>query len=114
MATGKLHKALRKRFIDKDLTQQDAAYTLGWTDNYLSRRLLARNSFNMADVYQICKKFGIPVDQIHIYFPLEGKVDYDKDFTVDRGRSIGDCTYFNVGLEPVDSAEKLYFMIATR
>lgn len=41
-------------------------------------------------------------------------VDYDNDFTVDRGASTGDETYFNVGLEAVDSAEKLYFTIATR
>ena len=34
-------------------------------------------------------------------------VDYDGDFLVDR-------TFFNVGLEPVDSAEKLYFTVSTR
>lgn len=41
-------------------------------------------------------------------------IDYSTDFRVDRERSTGDQTYFNVGLEPVDSAEKLYFTIATR
>lgn len=41
-------------------------------------------------------------------------VDYDNDFLVDRGASQGDETFFNVGLQPVDSAEKLYFTIATR
>ena len=41
-------------------------------------------------------------------------VDYDKDFIVDRTLSEADRTYFNVGLEPVDSAEKLYFTISTR
>lgn len=41
-------------------------------------------------------------------------VDYDNDFSVDRGRSSGDETYFNVGLEAVDSAEKLFFTIKTR
>lgn len=41
-------------------------------------------------------------------------VDYDNDFLVDRGTSRGDETFFNVGLQPVDSAEKLYFTIATR
>lgn len=41
-------------------------------------------------------------------------VDYDNDFLVDRGASYGDETFFNVGLQPVDSAEKLYFTIATR
>lgn len=41
-------------------------------------------------------------------------VDYDNDFLVDRDTSHGDETFFNVGLQPVDSAEKLYFTIATR
>lgn len=41
-------------------------------------------------------------------------VDYDNDFLVDRQQSHGDETFFNVGLQPVDSAEKLFFTIATR
>lgn len=41
-------------------------------------------------------------------------IDYDNDFKVDRELSSGDETYFNVGLEPVDSAEKIYFTISTR
>jgi hypothetical protein len=41
-------------------------------------------------------------------------VDSESDFLVDRELSQGDETYFNVGLQAVDSAEKLYFTIATR
>lgn len=41
-------------------------------------------------------------------------VDYDNDFLVDRGASTGDQTFFTVGLEAVDSAEKLFFTIKTR
>ena len=41
-------------------------------------------------------------------------VDYDTDFAVVRGESKGDSTYFNVGIQPVDSAEKLYFTVKTR
>ena len=41
-------------------------------------------------------------------------VDAESDFLVDRDLSQGDETYFNVGLQEVDSAEKLYFTIATR
>lgn len=40
--------------------------------------------------------------------------DYNADFTVVRGESVGDSTYFNVGIQPVDSAEKLYFTVKTR
>lgn len=41
-------------------------------------------------------------------------VDYERDFLVDRENSIDDETYFNIGLQAVDSAEKLYFTIKTR
>lgn len=41
-------------------------------------------------------------------------IDYDNDFSVDRELSVGDETFFNVGVEPVDGAEKLYFTITTR
>jgi hypothetical protein len=41
-------------------------------------------------------------------------VDYDSDFLVDRSLSAGDETYFSVGIEPLDSAEKLFFTIKTR
>lgn len=41
-------------------------------------------------------------------------VDYNADFIVDRAKSEGDKTFFNVGLEAVDGAEKLYFTISTR
>lgn len=41
-------------------------------------------------------------------------VDLDNDFKVDRTLSEGDETFFNIGLQPVDSSEKLYFTISTR
>lgn len=41
-------------------------------------------------------------------------VSYDEDFLVDREASVDDETYINVGLQAVDSAEKLYFTIKTR
>lgn len=53
---------------------------------------------------------------IHADLQEEGAIhDYDpeNDFLVDRSRSTGDQTYFNVALRPTDSAEKLYFSVAT-
>lgn len=41
-------------------------------------------------------------------------VSYSEDFLVDRKKSADDETYFNIGLQAVDSAEKLYFTITTR
>ena len=42
------------------------------------------------------------------------QVDYEADFAVVRGESVGDSCYFTVGIMPVDSAEKLYFTVKTR
>lgn len=53
---------------------------------------------------------------IHKTLQEEGaiqNVDLDNDFKVDRSRSEGDQTYFNVALQPVDSAEKLFFTVTT-
>lgn len=50
-------------------------------------------------------------------FETEGaitNVDYDNDFKVDKSLTSGDETYFIVGLQPVDSAEKLFFTVKTR
>lgn len=41
-------------------------------------------------------------------------VDTEADFLVDKVRSSGDSTYFDVAITPVDSAEKLYFSVTTR
>lgn len=41
-------------------------------------------------------------------------VDYENDFKVDQSKSKGDETYFVIGLEACDSAEKLYFTVKTR
>ena len=41
-------------------------------------------------------------------------VNPDEDFTVDITRSSGDDVYFNVALQPVDSAEKIYITINTQ
>ena len=41
-------------------------------------------------------------------------IDYAKDFLIDEELSVGDQTFFNVGLQAVDSSEKLYFTVNTR
>lgn len=40
--------------------------------------------------------------------------DYDNDFKVDRTKSKGDQTFFDVGLQAIDSSEKLFFTVHTR
>lgn len=41
-------------------------------------------------------------------------VDYDEDFKIDESLSKDDETYIDVGIQPVDSSEKLYFTVTTR
>lgn len=41
-------------------------------------------------------------------------VSLDEDFYVDKNNSEGDETHFIVGLQAVDSAEKMYFSVSTR
>uniref|UniRef100_A0AAU8AWL4 Tail sheath protein n=1 Tax=Dulem virus 37 TaxID=3145755 RepID=A0AAU8AWL4_9CAUD len=59
---------------------------------------------------------GIGKSVLKLYYEAGAidDVDYDEDFLVDRENSAGDRTYFNVGIKPVDSAEKLFFTVTTR
>lgn len=41
------------------------------------------------------------------------EVNEETDFLVDRNRSTGDGTYINIGIKPVDSAEKIYISVKT-
>lgn len=68
---------------------------------------------NDADGWDVMEGIG---RGIHADLEEEGAIhDYDaeNDFLVDRSRSTGDQTYFNVALRPTDSAEKLYFSVTT-
>ena len=47
----------------QDRSQSDLAAALGWTDNYLSRRLTGRTEFSLSDIEQIAGAFGLPVSQ---------------------------------------------------
>lgn len=58
----------------------------------------------------ILKKFGARPEGVGAL----KNIDYENDFMVDQAQSKGDETYFVIGLEPVDSAEKIYFTIKTR
>jgi len=69
--------------------------------------------YNDSDGWDIMEGIG---RGIHATLQEEGAIhdyDPDNDFLVDRSRSEGDQTYFNVALRPTDSAEKLYFTVTT-
>ena len=73
------------------------------------------NSFNNdEDGWQIMEGLGRALLQSYADQGAITNVDLDNDFKVDRTKSSGDETFFNVGLQAVDSAEKLYFSVSTR
>jgi hypothetical protein len=69
---------------------------------------------NSPDGWNIMEGVGRTILKLFADAGAIKNVDYEADFLVDRGKSTGDETYFNIGLEAVDSAEKLYFTISTR
>lgn len=69
---------------------------------------------NSPDGWDIMEGLGKAILKLFLEAGAIKNVDYDSDFKVDRSSSTGDETYFNLGLEAVDSAEKLFFTIKTR
>lgn len=74
---------------------------------------------NDADGWEVMEGLGRTL--LKTYGPKSGggigaitNVDPYQDFKVDKTLSRGDEVYFNIGLQPVDSAEKLFFTITTR
>ncbi len=55
-------------------------------------------------------------DEVKLFYEAGAitNVDYSSDFLVDREVSYDDETFFNIGLQAVDSSEKLYFTVNTR
>lgn len=79
------------------------------------KRTFPPNKFdNDPDGWDVMEGFGKTILQQYADAGAIKNVDYDTDFLVDRTRSEGDSTYFNIYIQPVDSAEKLYFSISTQ
>jgi len=69
---------------------------------------------NNSTGWDVMEGIGRSVLKVYAEAGAIDSVDYDNDFLVDRENSAGDRTYFNVGIKPVDSAEKLFFTVTTR
>ena len=65
------------------------------------------------DTFQESVQLNFPPNKYANSATAITNVDYDADFLVDRTASYGDKTYFDVNLQPVDSAEKLFFTVHT-
>lgn len=57
-------REIREVLVERGRSQSDLASALGWTGNYLSRRLRGAVSFTLADVEQIAAALDVPRGQL--------------------------------------------------
>jgi len=68
-----LYKKLRAKLTEKGHDQIDLAKLLDRCLTYVSLRFCGHMAWDMDDVYRMCLIYEIPHDQIHLYFPKDGK-----------------------------------------
>jgi hypothetical protein len=98
----------------KDYRKNRVRRVLDTFDESLQLNFPPNKFDNSPDGWDLMESLG---KQLLISFRDAGAikdVDLDADFLVDRSSSVGDETYFDIGIAPVDSAEKLYFTVRTR
>ena len=107
-----LHKFTKKRTSDYSKNRVIRVYD-SFADDL--KATFPPNTFdNNEDGFQVMEGLGRKLLQSYEDQGAIKNVDLDNDFKVDRTKTAGDETYFNVGLQAVDSAEKLYFSVSTR
>lgn len=103
--TGKKAKSWRKNRVLRVLDSFGETCTINFPPNKYD---------NDGDGWDVMEGIGKSILKTFEDKGAITEVDYDSDFLVDRSASAGDQTYFNVGIKPLDSSEKLYFTITTR
>jgi len=103
--TGKKAKSWRKNRVLRVLDTFGETCTINFPPNKYD---------NDSDGWDVMEGIGKSIIKTFEDKGAITEVDYDNDFLVDRSTSTGDQTYFNVGIKPVDSSEKLYFTVTTR
>ena len=63
---------LRGLLAENDMTIAELAYQTGKSTPHISQCLLGKAQWRLDVVYRILDYFGIPYDQMHIYFPKRG------------------------------------------
>lgn len=69
---------------------------------------------NTPEAWEIMEGLGSTILKLFEDAKAIINVNYSRDFLVDREASHDDETYFIIGLQAIDSAEKLYFTVNTR
>lgn len=65
-------KALKDLMYEQEVTQEMIAKKIGRSQSYVISRMIARQPFEMDEVYTICDYLGIPYTEIPRYFPRGG------------------------------------------
>lgn len=69
---------------------------------------------NTAEDWEVMESLGRSILSAYEAAGAITDVSLEDDFYVDQSRSVGEATYFNVAVQAMDSAEKLYFSVTTR
>lgn len=65
-------KYLKDLMYEQEVTQEMLAKRLKRSQSYVISRMIARQSFEIDEVYSICDYLGIPYAEIPRYFPRGG------------------------------------------
>ncbi len=69
----KRFRKLRGKLVEAGITQQELGYHIGRNYQSVNARMNDRLSWSLAEMYQTLDLLHIPHDQLHIYFPKDGK-----------------------------------------
>lgn len=70
---AKPFQKLRARMVEYDLKQAELAKKLGVGARTISDRMNAHMPWSADAMYRIMEMLEIPVDQMHVYFPKDGR-----------------------------------------
>lgn len=65
---------VKKKMLDKHLINLDLQEALGKSQPYVTERMKGRKSFDMDEIYVLCKVLDIPLNEISKYFPPSEKL----------------------------------------
>jgi hypothetical protein len=64
---------LRSKMLEYEIDQNELSEMLGRCIVYVSQRFTGKRPWDLTDMYKIMDEFKIPYEQMHEYFPKNGK-----------------------------------------
>lgn len=103
-----------KKPKDKTYSKNRVIRTLDAIQETIQNNFPPNKYDNSPTGYAVMKGIGQTILKQYEDMGAIKNVDYDADFKIDESLSSGDEVYFIVAIQPVDSAEKLFFTVKTR